>query len=114
MEFVSAGSSDFQNFSLDALLVDYNRRAHIRHTTDIPGAPSSGDQVDYATGHHRTQYIRPLYQDCKTFEIHLKHRNKHRELAKMGKQINMPQMKEQGNLKKKQKTKLNEMEAIHQ
>ena len=42
-----------------------------------------------------TYYLRALYQDTKSKELYLIHRNKHREAAKMRRQRNMAQMKEQ-------------------
>ena len=42
-----------------------------------------------------TYYIRPHYQDMESAQLHLIHRNKHREAAKMRRQRNMAQMKEQ-------------------
>ena len=42
-----------------------------------------------------TYYIRPHYQDMESKQLYLIHRKKHREAAKMRKQRNMAQMKEQ-------------------
>ena len=42
-----------------------------------------------------TYYICPPCQDWKIQKIYLIHRNKHREAAKIGRQRNMSQMKEQ-------------------
>ena len=42
-----------------------------------------------------TYYIRPHYQDTKSKQLYLIHRNKHREAAKMRRQSNMAQMKQQ-------------------
>ena len=44
------------------------------------------------TEHHD---IRPCYQDRESKQLYLTHRKKHREAAKMGRQRNMAQMKEQ-------------------
>ena len=51
-------------------------------------------------------YIRPLYQDWKTQQIYLIHRNKHREAAKLGRQRNSYQIKEEKKSSEK-RTKLN-------
>ena len=40
-------------------------------------------------------YIRPHNQDMESKQLYLIHRNKHREAAKMRRQSNMAQMKEQ-------------------
>ena len=42
-----------------------------------------------------TYYIRPHYQDTESKQFYLIHRNKHREAAKVRRQRNMSQMKEQ-------------------
>ena len=42
-----------------------------------------------------TYYIGPHYQDTVSKQLYLKHRNEHREAAKMKRQRNMAQMKEQ-------------------
>ena len=54
-----------------------------------------------------TYYIRPHYQDTESKQLHLIHRNKHREAAKMRRQRNMAQMKEHTNTPEKE---LNEIE----
>ena len=48
-----------------------------------------------------TYYIRPHYQDTKSKQLYIIHRNKHREAAKMRRQRNMAQMREQIKLRKK-------------
>ena len=48
-----------------------------------------------------TYYIRPYYQNMESKQLYLIHRNKHREAAKMRRQRNRAQMKEQRNLHKK-------------
>ena len=65
-----------------------------------------GDRGSCATEPYRTYYIRPHYQDTRV-KAALIHRNKHREAAKMRRQRNMAQMKEQIKTPKKD---LNEME----
>ena len=42
-----------------------------------------------------TYYIRPYYRDMESKQLYLIHRNKHRKAAKMRRQRNMVQMKEQ-------------------
>ena len=54
-----------------------------------------------------TFYIRPHYQDGESKQLYLIHRNKHREAAKMRRQRNMAQMKEQIKTPEKE---LNKME----
>ena len=54
-----------------------------------------------------TYYIRPFYQDRESKKFYLIHRNKHREAAKMKRQGNMAQMKEQIKIPEKE---LNKME----
>ena len=54
-----------------------------------------------------TYYIRPCYQDRKSEQLYLIHKKKHREAAKMRRQGNMAQMKEQIRTPKKE---LNKME----
>ena len=54
-----------------------------------------------------TYYIRPHYQDMESKQLYLIHRNKYREAAKMGRQRNMAQMKEQIKTPEKE---LNKME----
>ena len=54
-----------------------------------------------------TYYIRPHYQDIESKQLYLIHRNKHREAAKMRRQRNMAQMKEQIKTPEKE---LNKME----
>ena len=54
-----------------------------------------------------TYYIRPYYQDRKSCQLYLIHRNKHRETAKMSRQRDMAQMKEQNTSSEKE---LNKME----
>ena len=54
-----------------------------------------------------TYYVRPHYQDTESNQLYLIHRNKHKEAAKMRRQRNMAQMKEQIKTPEKE---LNEME----
>ena len=54
-----------------------------------------------------TYYIRPLYQDWETYQFYLIHKNKYVEAAKMKRQKNMSQMKEQNSTPEKE---LNKME----
>ena len=54
-----------------------------------------------------TYYIRPHYQDAESKQLYLMHRNTHREAAKMRRQRNMAQMKEQIKTPEKE---LNEIE----
>ena len=51
--------------------------------------------------------MRPCYQDTESKQLYLTHRNKHREAAKMSRQRNMAQMKEQIKTPEKE---LNKME----
>ena len=51
--------------------------------------------------------MRPCYQDTESKQLYLIHGNKHREAAKVGRQRNMTQMKEQNKTPEKE---LNEME----
>ena len=53
-----------------------------------------------------TYYIRPHYQDTETKQLYLIHRNKHREAAKMRRQRNMTQMKEQNKTPEKELKKM--------
>ena len=65
------------------------------HTKGTPEAPSLGDE---RLGHwtlQDTYYIRPHYKDRQSQQLHLIHRNKHRDAVKMCRQRNMAQMKEQ-------------------
>ena len=55
-----------------------------------------------------TYYIRAHYQDKESKQLYLIHRNKHREAAKMRRQIYMVEMKEQIKTPEKE---LNEMEV---
>ena len=57
-----------------------------------------------------TNDIRPHYQDTESKQLYLIHRNKHREAAKMRRQRNMAQMKEQIKFPNKE---LNKMEIIN-
>ena len=57
-----------------------------------------------------TYYIRPHYQDTESKQFYLIHRNKHREAAKVRRQRNMSQMKEQIKTPEKE---LNKMEISH-
>ena len=52
-------------------------------------------------------YNRPCYYDSKSKQLYLMHRNKHREAAKLRRQRNMAQMKEQNKTLEKE---LNKME----
>ena len=47
-----------------------------------------------------TYYIRPCYQDRELQQLYLIHRNKHREAAKMRRQRNTAQMKDQNSRKR--------------
>ena len=47
-------------------------------------------------------HVRPHYQDTGSKQLYLIHRNKHREAAKMRRQRNMAQMKEQNKTPEKQ------------
>ena len=58
-----------------------------------------------------TYYIRLYYQDMESKQLYLIHRNKHREAAKMRRQRNMAQMKEN---KKTPEKELNKMETSNQ
>ena len=59
---------------------------------------------------HQTQqdtyYIWPCYQDTESKQLYLIHRDKHREAAKMRRQRNMAQMKEQIKTPQKELNKL--------
>ena len=70
-----------------------------------PQVPSLGDR-SCAPGPYR-HHIRPHYQDMELKQLYLIHRNKHREAAKMRRQRNMAQMKDQIKTPEKE---LNEME----
>ena len=50
-------------------------------------------------------YIRPRYQDRELKQLYLIHRNKHTEAAKMKRQRNMAQMKEQNKTPEKELNK---------
>ena len=50
-----------------------------------------------------TYYTRPHYQDTESKQLYLIHRNKYREAAKMRRQRNMAQMKEQIKTRKRVK-----------
>ena len=58
---------------------------------DIPGVPGSGNQGDSATGSHR--YL--LYKTGRQSKSTPQNRNKHKEAVKIGRERNMPQVKEQ-------------------
>ena len=60
-----------------------------------PQVPRLGDRGGCATGPYRIPYIRPYYEDMEAKQLYLIHRNKHREVAKVRRQRNMAQMKEQ-------------------
>ena len=47
-------------------------------------------------------YIRPCYQDRESKQLYLIHRNKHKEAAKLRRQRNMAQMKEQNKTPEKE------------
>ena len=83
--------------------LNYKRRVYSAHMKGTPQVPSLGDRGGCATG----PYIRPHYQDRKSKQLYLKHRNKHREAAKMRRQRNMAQLKEQNKTPEKE---LNEIE----
>ena len=53
-----------------------------------------------------TYYIRPHYQDTESKQFYLIHRNKHREAAKMRRQRNLAQMKEQIKVPEKEPNKV--------
>ena len=59
--------------------LNYIRRADITHTSDIPGAPSSGDQG--ATTHLPHKATLPTLGNI---QIYLIYKSKYREEAKMG------------------------------
>ena len=67
------------------------------HTRDTPTALRSCEHKN-GKGHY---YIRPLRQDWKIWQMYLIHRNKHREAAKMRRQRNISQMKDQENTSEK-------------
>ena len=58
---------------------------------------------------HPTQFTGDFYRESR--QLYLIHRNKHREAAKLGRQRNMAQMKEQN---KPPETELHEMEISNQ
>ena len=53
-----------------------------------------------------TYYIRPHYQDTESKWLYLIHRHKHREAAKMRRQRNLAQMKEQIKTPQKELSKM--------
>ena len=76
------------------------------HTNGVPRVPNSGDGEAVLLDLQDTYYIRPHYQDTEPKQINLIHRNKHREAAKMRRQRNMVQMKEQINTPEKELNKI--------
>ena len=82
----------------------HKRRVYSAYTVGAPPVPSwvIGEAVPLdPTGYY---YIRPHYQDTGSKQLYLIHRNKHREPAKMRRQRNMAQMKEQIKTSKKKKS----------
>ena len=85
-------------------MLSYNRRVCTAHMGKVhlgcpaqvngEAVPFSGDWIP-----QDTFYIRPLSQARKTQQHFLIHRNKHKEAAKMRRQRNMAQMKEQNSRK---------------
>ena len=75
------------------------RKVSSPHTKGTPRVPSLGDRGGGA--------YRPCYQDMESKQLYLIHRNKHREAAKMRRQRDMAQVKEQIKTPGKE---LNEME----
>ena len=53
-----------------------------------------------------TYYIRPYYQDMESKQLYVIHRNKHRGAAKMRRQRNTAQMKEQIKTPEKERSKI--------
>ena len=79
--------------------LNYKRRVYSDHTKGTLKCPAwvIGEAV-LALGRvdpKDTYYIRPHYQHMESKQLYLIHRNKHREAAKMRRQRNMAQMKEQ-------------------
>ena len=69
------------------------------HTKGYPSTPQDtilGDRGGHASRPYKdTYYIRLHYQDTEPKQLYLTHTNKHSESAKMRRQRNMAQMKEQ-------------------
>ena len=82
-------------------------KVHIGIGEHAPGVPREGDKEAMPLGLQNTYYARPLYQAQKTQQLYLIHRNKHSKVAKMRRQRNMSQMKEQNKTPGKE---LNKME----
>ena len=87
--------------------LNYKRRVYSAHAKGTPRVPSFGDGRLCHWTLQDTYYIRPHYQDRESQQLYLIHRNKHREAAKMRRQRNMAQMKEQIKTPEKE---LNKME----
>lgn len=83
---------------------NYNRRAHITHTRDIPREPSSEDQEDYTTRSHKTlQKATPPRLGVVAV---LSNTQKRTERNSKNGETNMPQMKEQEDSSEKELNKM--------
>ena len=77
--------------------LNYKKRIYSACMKDTPQVPSLGASGGCATGPYRipTTLGHLHYQDMGSKQFYLIHRNKHREAAKVKRQRNMAQMKEQ-------------------
>ena len=73
--------------------------AHIKGAPLVSGLGDRGDCAGWTL--QDTYYIKPHYQDTESKQLYLIHRNKHRETAKIRRQRNMAQVKEQINTPEK-------------
>ena len=87
--------------------LNYKRRVYSGHTKGSPQVSSLGDRGGCATAPYRTLTILDHATKTESKQLYLIHRNKHREAAKMRRQRNMAQMKDQIKTPEKE---LNEME----
>ena len=89
------------------LRLNYKRRVNSDHVKGTSRVLSLGDRGGYATGPYRTPTTLGHATKTESEQLYLIHTNKHREAAKMRRQRNMSQMKEQIKTPEKE---LNEME----
>ena len=74
--------------------LNYKRSVYSVHMECIPRVSSLGDREVVPLFLQDTYYT-SHYQDTESKQLYLIHRNKHREAAKIRRQRNMAQMKEQ-------------------
>ena len=79
---------------------------HTVYTEVAPSVPSLGDRGGCATAPYRTLIILDHATKTESKQLYLIHRNKHREAAKIRRQRNMAQMKEQNITPEKELNKI--------